>query len=388
LVVESLAGVDLLLTEDSRSFRPTELKIGAFALHSLRVDTLVVAADDHDAYLVKLNYEVEFAPDAPKPLWAELGVACTTDGVLVSDAWPRTVTEPAEPTRLAVTALLDFITYRPDLADLLHDQIPVPALTPAITAFGIGGPRAGWRHSGDIRPESHSGWLIVTTPTDCREVHMRAIGNYDLSPEDVWGMQPRGTNDTFVVRLPHRRPPRGIRYRLGFTVDVVGYSTRTIDGQRDVQNRLTALFHQFVTIAGIAFVPENFQRNGDGFHYFIPDSDVHTAVKHLLTTLPSLLAEDNKGNERIRLRMATDVGTVGHGPLGFTADAVIRFSRLADSQPIRDAVKNTDTDFAALVSDTLYQDVVSRFDDLATLPFQPVDVTVKNYQAPAHLLIT
>jgi hypothetical protein len=27
------------------------------------------------------------------------------------------------------------IVYRPDLAELLHDQIPVPALTPAITAI-------------------------------------------------------------------------------------------------------------------------------------------------------------------------------------------------------------------------------------------------------------
>jgi hypothetical protein len=40
-------------------------------------------------------------------------------------------------------------------------------------------------------------------------------------------------------------------------------------------------------------VPENFQTNGDGFHYFLPDSDVYTAVSHLLSTLPRLLAEDN-----------------------------------------------------------------------------------------------
>ncbi len=179
-----------------------------------------------------------------------------------------------------------------------------------------------------------------------------------------------------------------VRYRLGFTVDVVGYSSRTIDGQRQVQNRLITMFHRFIAESGIEFAPELFQSNGDGFHYFLPDSDVHAAVSCLLSVLPRVLAEDNAAhNDRIRLRMATDMGTVGRGPLGFTADAVIRFSRLVNSKPIRDAVTEHDADLVALVSDTLYQDVVTRFDDLAVLPFKPVEVEVKDYRACAHLLV-
>lgn len=188
-------------------------------------------------------------------------------------------------------------------------------------------------------------------------------------------------------------PPAGdadydIRYRLGFTVDVVGYSSRSIDAQQRVQHRLLAMFHLFVEQSGVQFEPANFQTNGDGFHYFLPDSDMHTGVRHLLATLPRLLAEDNQAQgDRLRLRMAADVGTVGFGPLGFTADAVVRFSRLIDSRPIREAVEAYDVDLVALVSDTLYQDVVTRFDDLATLPFEKVDVVVKNYRARAHLLV-
>jgi hypothetical protein len=386
--VQPVAEVDLLLTEENRSFHPTDVRLGRLALHSLRVDPLAQASADRDAYLVKLNYEIEFEPDMPTPVWVELGIACTTEDVLVSDAWPRKVTEPAEPARLAITQLLDFITYTPDLAGLLHDQVPVPALTPAIGAFGIGGSRAGWRHSGDVKPESHSGWLIVSTPASCREVHMRVIANHDLVPADTWGLRPRGTDDTLVVRLPHLRSPDGIRYRLGFTVDVVGYSARTIQAQQQVQARLDAILRRFVAKAGIDHFPDNFQYNGDGFHYFVPDSDPYKTVKHLLITLPALLSEDNQAHDdRIRLRMATDVGTVGLGPLGFTGDAVVRFSRLVDSQPLRNAVRENDTDFVALVSDTLYRDIITRFDDLATLPFQEVDVEVKNYQARAHLLV-
>lgn len=188
-------------------------------------------------------------------------------------------------------------------------------------------------------------------------------------------------------------PPAGdadfdIRYRMGFTVDVVGYSGRSIAAQLRIQSRLLRLFHVFVALSGVRFEPANFQTNGDGFHYFLPDSDMYTAMRHLLSTLPRLLAEDNQvHDDRVRLRMATDVGTVGFGPLGFTADAVVRFSRLVDSRPIREAVEAHDVDLVVLVSDTLYQDVITRFDDLAALPFTTVDVAVKNYHAPAHLLV-
>lgn len=183
-------------------------------------------------------------------------------------------------------------------------------------------------------------------------------------------------------------PDEDIRYRLGFTVDVVDYTSRAIDTQRQIQHRLYAILERLVAAAGSELVSANFQYTGDGFHYFLPDSDMYTAVKHLLTTLPSLLAEDNRAHgERIRLRMATDVGTVGFGPLGLTADAVVNVSRLVDSPPIRAAVERHDTDFVALVSDTLYQNVVARFSDLTALPFQEVEVAVKNYRTRAHLFV-
>ncbi|MFD8500245.1 hypothetical protein [Amycolatopsis sp. NPDC059657] len=193
------------------------------------------------------------------------------------------------------------------------------------------------------------------------------------------------SNQSIGVLLP---VDEGIRYRLGFTVDVVAYTGRTIDAQRQIQDRLFSILHRFVAAAGITHEQVNFQPNGDGYHYFLPDSDMYTAVRHLLTTLPRLLTEDNAAHdERIRLRMAIDVGTVGSGPLGFTADAVVRFSRLVDSLPIRAAVGHCDADLMAIVSDTLFQDVVARFSDLAALPFKRVNVEVKGYQAPAYLLV-
>lgn len=193
-----------------------------------------------------------------------------------------------------------------------------------------------------------------------------------------------------TTAVPVPRPPaeEGIRFRLGFTVDVVGFTARTIDTQHEIQTRLYAILRRLVAETGTELLPANFQSTGDGYHYFLPDTDLHTAMRHLLITLPGLLAKDNRDHdERIRLRMATDVGTVGSGPLGLTADAVVSIARMVVSEPIREAARRHDADFVALVSQTLYENVVVRFSDLAALPCRPVEVAVKNYRAHAHLFV-
>jgi hypothetical protein len=47
--VQPVAEVDLLLTGESRSFHPTNVRVGRLALHSLQVTPLVLAATHHDA---------------------------------------------------------------------------------------------------------------------------------------------------------------------------------------------------------------------------------------------------------------------------------------------------------------------------------------------------
>jgi hypothetical protein len=60
------------------------------------------------------------------PVWVELGIASTTEDVLISDAWPRKVTRPVEPARLAVTQLLDFIAYAPTSPTSFTTACPYP----------------------------------------------------------------------------------------------------------------------------------------------------------------------------------------------------------------------------------------------------------------------
>jgi hypothetical protein len=180
-----------------------------------------------------------------------------------------------------------------------------------------------------------------------------------------------------------------IAYGVGCTVDVVGSSRRTINAQDQIYDRLVKLPRRFVDEANIEPDLESIQYNGDGFHFF-PKCDVPTAVHHFLFTFPALLADDNLNHaeDRLRLRMAIAIGTVGRSPVGLVGDAVTTLSRLVECQGIRDAVDMYGhADVVAVVSDAVYNDVIVRFDDFRELPFQDIDVEVKTYRARAHLLI-
>ncbi len=382
-----VAEVELLLTEELRAFTPADIHVGRINVHGLQVDHIGVADDGQDVFLVKLLYEVTFDDDTPSPRVVEVGLEFTTPDVRVRAAWPESVTASRPPERLAVTRRLEFVSHTPDATDLLDDDVPIPELTPTVRAFGVGSTAIRWRHTAEVRPGTHRGWLVVTAPALCREIEVEVVAQHELA--STLGMHARSQPDTVSVRLPHRpQPLDGLRYRIGFTVDIVGYSSRTTEAQQAAQYRLFAMLRHFADEVGIAFDPASFQPAGDGYHYFLPDVDPRAAVRHLVRTVPRLLHEDNLGqDDRLRLRMAVDVGPVEQSVLGFVGPTVIRFCRLADSEPIRQAMKITDTDIAIFVSDTLYDDIVRQYGDLASLPFERHEAVVKNYQATAHLLV-
>ncbi|GLZ40293.1 hypothetical protein Acsp05_39170 [Actinokineospora sp. NBRC 105648] len=60
-----LAEVELLLTEELRSFHPTDIRLGGVTFHGMRVHPLTGAPAGHDAYLVKVNYRS--GPERPAP---------------------------------------------------------------------------------------------------------------------------------------------------------------------------------------------------------------------------------------------------------------------------------------------------------------------------------
>ncbi|CCH32592.1 hypothetical protein ABZ816_23360 [Actinosynnema sp. NPDC047251] len=391
--MQTLAHVDLMLTEELRSFHSTDIRLGGVTFHGMRVDPLAGAPDGHDAYLVKVDYATRLDPEAPPPTWAEIGLRFTTPDVLVVDVLPRSVPVEVPQIRYAVTKGLDFIRYEPDLAGrVLHDQVAVPPTRPVLDCVEVGGPGVRWRRTEGVRSGSDVGWLTVVTPQGCRELVGEAVADYALRPADSWGLHPRGRADGFTIRLPCGAPvgDAAINVRLGFTVDVVGYGKRTIRQREQVQKRLREVVDAVLADAGIVLNGPYFQGTGDGVvAFFEPDTDLPKALDTLLTALPQRLSEDNAAHDDpIRLRMAMDIGTVGLGPLGFTADAIVNFCRLADSDPVREVVRrHPDVPVAVLVSDTVHDMLITRFEEFSEIDFRRVDVVVKNFQAAAHLLV-
>jgi hypothetical protein len=175
--------------------------------------------------------------------------------------------------------------------------------------------------------------------------------------------------------------------RLGFVVDIVGFGRRDGDAKDDLQRRLDTLLDQVVADLGVEKDGVSSSDAGDSRVLFLPPGvDSSRVLPIMLSAVGERLGRDNRRyRDRMRLRMAVGTGLVGEGPLGFTGELVIDLHRLVDSVVLREAVAgNPYTDLALLVANALYDDVI-RPGYLDPGDFTRVDVTTKEFAAPAWL---
>lgn len=440
---EPLAVVGLTLVDKSRSVSTApRVSVGAVRFGGWQIHPITSAGPDfagHDCYLVRVHYDLELGDGVLGLSSVEVGFVFETSEVTVADAIPRAVTEPRPAEQFWVTPQLGFAPVsgalpagagahdRTRAGGVVGGDLPLPPLTPVIETFGIGGGDVRWRHRWNLPDHgsagSHSGWLLVLVPTGCLELPVRAEIVYHLPPGADLRLRPRAEPAAFVVRLPvapavvtaesmstaaRQRPARRARtavpgvtsvsenvlaaetsMRLGFTVDVVGYSTRSVPAQNDVQRRITELVDGLVSEdLDIELVETQRQVSGDGVVVFLPDCDVTRALPTLLSGVARRLALDNgRHADRVRLRLAADFGPVGNGAAGFTGPTVISFCRLVDSSPLRSAIEGAPgVDVVALISDYLHRSVVAPgYPGLDHTRFSPVRAVVKSYQADAWL---
>lgn len=415
--VTALASVGLSLAdESSRDFTraPAAVTLGSVDFGGWQIHSVAGALPDFPAgtvYLVKVNYDVLLAAGTPAPTWVEAGFEFLDEDAVVIDALPRSVWEATPARRYNLTAELAF-----SLADdappggtvvgpPLRENIPVPPLTSVLEVLGIGSSFIRWRHiqstDSAVPPGSQVGWLVLLVPAGCRDVQVRARAGYASTPHRLQGRQPSAAPDTFTVRLP--APPAGpppgpgmddsaddaLSMRMGFVIDVAGYSQRTEPGQHAVQRRLTALVGEVVRDIGITLDRCYTQDTGDGMNVFLPPAtDVSRALPTLLMATANRLSRDNQQyTDRIRLRMAIDFGPVRKAAAGFSGNTVISFGRLVDSEPIREAVSGPlAADLAVLVSDWLFATVVSQgYGFLDPAQFTRIQAIVRSFQADAWL---
>jgi class 3 adenylate cyclase len=255
---------------------------------------------------------------------------------------------------------------------------------------------------------------VLLVPAGSGELHVRACARFASTPGLLDGRRPSAAPEPFTVRLPAGRPagspagrpagslagtsaagtrvaggPAPLSVRMGFVVDVVGYSQRTEPGQYALQRRLAALIAEVMDGIGVKLEPEYVQGTGDGMNAFLPEgTDVSRALPALLGRAAAALRRDNQRHgDRMRLRIATDLGPVRQAATGFSGNTIIAFGRLVDSAPIRDAMaRHPDADLAVLVSGWLYESVVSQgYPGLDPAEFTRVQAVVKSFQADAWL---
>ncbi|WP_108999157.1 CATRA conflict system CASPASE/TPR repeat-associated protein [Streptomyces rishiriensis] len=183
--------------------------------------------------------------------------------------------------------------------------------------------------------------------------------------------------------------PGAVKLRMGFAVDIEGYSRRTSPEQSDLQVRLGRLVQQALGGLGISLEETDHQGTGDGMNVFLPaEVELHRALPHVLRSWRDHLEADNRRfRDRMRLRLATVVGPVGIAALGYSGSTIVKVSRMLDSTVLRTALRdNPHVDYAALVSEPLHEYVVGEgHPGLDPQGFRRVLVESKEYEAHAWL---
>jgi hypothetical protein len=166
-----------------------------------------------------------------------------------------------------------------------------------------------------------------------------------------------------------RRARRPIR--MGFMFDIVGYGGRNSPAKESLQERLATVVRLVLADMGVALSETDRQGTGDGVLVFLPEwLDVQSALPVLLRSTTERLAYDNGVfRDRMRVRLAVDVGPVGLTELGFGGVTVTNTGRLLDSEPLREwVVDHPDRDLAVALSNALYSFAVAE-----GVPGLPID---------------
>jgi len=209
---KDLGRIPLYLVDSAKSVEmaPGRIALGVIKLRGWQVHRLAPVPADlagRAAYLVRVSYEFDVAPDVQPPAWAEVGFEFPDPEVVVYDAVPTRVIKQAGSASYELTEQLNFVRRdgrgrRAWPASSPAANIALPALVPRIDPFGLSSSLIRWRHTGEVPPGTHVGWLVLLVPGHWEEVPVVAAGNYHVETDPGLRLRPVGQQDAFTVRLP------------------------------------------------------------------------------------------------------------------------------------------------------------------------------------------
>ncbi|MGD0704634.1 MAG: protein kinase [Trebonia sp.] len=186
----------------------------------------------------------------------------------------------------------------------------------------------------------------------------------------------------------------GLRLRMAFVLDVVGYGVRTVPQQQEVQRRLRALVDATLDECDLKLDPEivDYQWTGDGVNAVLPaDLDPTATLPVVIRSLAAALGADNaRSGDRIRIRMAVSVGLIERGATGFTGQLIVDINRLVDSAPLRAALAEAPSaDLAVAISDHVYVMMIRPgYPGIPRGQLTRVNVVAKEFSGPAWLWLS
>lgn len=170
--------------------------------------------------------------------------------------------------------------------------------------------------------------------------------------------------------------------RLCVAVDLEGFSARAPHAQALLQHRLRRLLKRAWRECGVR--PERVWQ-GDGEVALAPRGiDESALVSGFCRALRIALRRTNRDlaaaaePERVRVRVAMHTGAAAVGRPGLVGAGVVRACRLLDSPQLRAALAgNRRTDFALMVSQSLFEDVIGAEEhELTRADFAPARVVL------------
>lgn len=223
---------------------------------------------------------------------------------------------------------------------------------------------------------------------------MTGSGNIHMGSGNTIGAMSNGSNNTvdgsvWVAPASEREPEPdgGVTGRLGFVVDVIGYTSRPPAQRTYLQHRLVEVVDGALEDLGLG--GDSDPGAGDDKMVFLPaTTNPTTALPRLLAAITAQLDTNNTTySDPIRLRLAIGWGLAGRGPNGFVGALPSLLGRLLDAPALRAAAKDKPwAAVVALVSEDLHTTVIrDGYAPALAAQLIQVEVTVKDFASTAWL---
>ncbi|SEF36501.1 hypothetical protein SAMN05421837_110256 [Amycolatopsis pretoriensis] len=211
---------------------------------------------------------------------------------------------------------------------------------------------------------------------------------FEVPPPEGWALDARpAPAEPVRTRSP--------AVRLCVAVDTESYSRFSTGEAARSQQRLVDVLARARRHAGLREADVDLQQSGDGQFAILPAGvDESAVIPRLVSAIRTELAATNadlNAHARLRLRVALHRGHVAAGVNGWVGSATIAVHRLLDSAPVRAALaREHDADFALIVSDVLYTDIITDgYGSLDPADFAPAEVRLpeKNFAESAWVYV-